>query len=200
MWQMFADLGLTDKYGNPPKWHVANDGNRPGHIVDNSKKPGYRRQKLSMGEVGCCASHRGVWSEIVKNGEQTALVLEDDAEFLVNELLNLIDNWDKLPDFDFLHLGWWYYPGYKEQTIEKVEIPELPNLWKGDGMWLTHAYIITNFLASDWLDRTRVQYNGLDAMTADFQSECNAYGFKPSICQQNKSNRAIFRGTITHTS
>jgi GR25 family glycosyltransferase involved in LPS biosynthesis len=198
--KMFETLGIQDMHGNPPQWHLASDGNKPPHVVDNSKKPGYRRQRLSMGEIGCCASHRAVWTKIVQIGHSLTLVLEDDAEFLKEETINLINNWDKLPDFDFLHLGWQYYAGYKEQTIEKVDIPELPNLWKGDGMWLTHAYIITNDLASDWLKRTQKQYNGLDAMTADFQLDCRAYGFKPPICRQNQSRNPIFRGTILHTS
>jgi len=198
--KMFETLGIQDMHGNPPQWHLASDGNKPPHIVDNSKKPGYRRQRLSMGEIGCCASHRAVWTKIVQNGHPLTLVLEDDAEFLKEETLNLIKHWDKLPEFDFLHLGWYYYPGYKEQTIEKVDIQELPNLWKGDGMWLTHAYIITNELALDWLQRTQVQYNGLDAMTADFQLESRAYGFKPPVCRQNQSRNPVFRGTILHTS
>ena len=104
-----------------------------------------------------------------------------------------------LPDFDFLHLGWEYYAGYKEQTIEKVDIPEIPNLWKGDGMWLTHAYIITNHCALDWLQQTIVQINGLDAMTADMQSGCLAYGFKPAIAYQERGTSGMLRSSIHHT-
>ena len=153
---------------------------------------------MSISEIGCCASHREVWTKIVQNGYQSALVLEDDVRFEYNKLRNLIKNWDKLPEFDFLHLGWNYYAGWKEQTIEKVDIPELPGLWKGDGMWLTHAYIITNELALDWLERTKRQTNGLDAMTADMQSDCRAYGFKPHIAVQ-ESRGSGMKTQIHHT-
>ncbi len=99
-----------------------------------------------------------------------------------------------MPHFDFLHLGWEYYAGYKEQTIEKVEIDGLPDLWYGDGMWLTHAYILSLKGAQILLERTEVQNNGLDAMTADIQSYMESYGFKPSIAYQE-----YFKTQIHHT-
>lgn len=114
-------------------------------------------------------------------------------------LIQLVTNWNRLPDFDFLHLGWEYYPGYKEQTIERVEIDGVPDLWKGDGMWLTHAYILTLEAAEFLLARTQVQTNGLDAMTADLQSEMEAYGFKPSIAYQEKGTSGMMRSQISHT-
>ena len=191
--------GLTDEHGYAPRWHVANDGNRPGHAIDNSIKRERKRPNMSIGEIGCCASHREVWTKIVHYGHETTLILEDDARFNWPKLQTLVDNWDKLPEFDFLHLGWEYYAGYKKQTIEKVDIPELPNLWKGDGMWLTHAYIITNHCALDWLQKTVVQTNGLDAMTADMQSDCKAYGFKPSIAYQERGTSGTLRSSIHHT-
>jgi len=191
--------GITDIHGNLPKWHLANDGNKPGHVVDNSVKRSKNRPNMSIGEIGCCASHREVWTKIVQNGHERTLVLEDDARFDIDKLMNLVTNWNSLPDFDFLHLGWNYYAGYKEQTIEKVEIAELPDLWKGDGMWLTHAYIITNHCALNWLQQTIVQVNGLDAMTADMQSDCNAYGFKPPIAYQERGTSGLLRSQIHHT-
>lgn len=191
--------GITDIHDNLPKWHLANDGNKPGHVVDNSLKKSRKRPNLSIGEIGCCASHREVWTKIVQNGHTSALVVEDDARFDFPKLQTLVEQWNKLPEFDFLHLGWEYYAGYKEQTISKFEIPELPDLWKGDGMWLTHAYIITNHCALDWLQKTVVQTNGLDAMTADLQSDCNAYGFKPSIAYQERGTSGLLRSQIHHT-
>ena len=191
--------GITDNNGNAPEWHKANDGNKPGHAIDNSIKRARQRPNMSIGEIGCCASHREVWTKIVQNGHELSLVLEADARFESDRLINLVTKWNKLPEFDFLHLGWNYYAGYKEQTIEKVDIPELPNLWKGDGMWLTHAYIITNHCALDWLAKTQVQTNGLDAMTADMQSDCMAYGFKPPIVYQERGSSGMLRSQIHHT-
>lgn len=191
--------GITDINGNEAQWYIANDGNNVSHRVDNTLKRSRNRPNMSLGEIGCCASHREVWNKIIQEGHQSALVLEDDARFDMAKLTNLVNNWHRLPHFDFLHLGWNYYAGYKEQTIEAVDIPELPGLWKGDGMWLTHAYIMTNWCALDWFNRTMVQNNGLDAMTADMQSYCDAYGFKPHICGQDRNSSGLMRSQIHHT-
>jgi len=191
-------IGLTDKNGNDPICHEANDGNFIKHRVDNSLKIKHKRSKMSMSEIGCCASHREVWQKQIDQGLEYVLVLEDDARFDVEKLNQLSTNWRQLPAFEFLHLGWEYYAGYGVQTIEKVEIDGLPNLWKGDGMWLTHAYIISLSGAKILEERTRVQNNGLDGMTSVIQSDMHAYGFKPSIASQETVDRKI-RSTIHHT-
>ena len=192
-----SDIGLTDINDGSAIWHLANTGSSIDHSVDNSIKVAKRRQRMSQSEIGCFASHREVWTKIVQNKHKSALILEDDARFNIDKLKQLVTNWNRLPDFDFLHLGWQYYAGYKAQTITKVD--DFPDLWKGDGMWLTHAYIITNHLATNWLYRTRVQTNGLDAMTADMQSNCNAYGFKPAIAYQETGTSGTMRSQIHHT-
>ena len=191
-------IGLTDKNGNKPELHVANDGNYVKHRVDNSLKLKHKKGKMSLSEIGCCASHRDVWQKQIDQGLEYVLVLEDDARFDVEKINQLTTNWSQLPKFEFLHLGWNYYEGYKVQTIEKVEIEGLPNLWKGDGMWLTHAYILSLSGAKLFEERTRVQNNGLDGMTSVIQSDMLAYGFKPYIVGQEQRDRQI-RSTIHHT-
>jgi GR25 family glycosyltransferase involved in LPS biosynthesis len=197
--QYFEAINLTDKYGNAPQWHIANDGNKVDHAVNNWLKKAHKRPNMSLSEIGCCASHREVWWKQVQNDYENVLILEDDARFDVEKTNQLVTNWNRLPEFDFLHLGWEYYAGYKEQTIEPVEIEGLPDLWKGDGMWLTHAYITSRWGAEYLLERTKVQINGLDAMTADIQGELDAYGFKPSIAYQEKATSGMMRSQISHT-
>jgi len=191
-------IGLVDKHGNEAECHVANDGNFIKHRVDNSLKQKHKRGKISISEIGCCASHREVWQKQIDQGLEYVLVLEDDARFDLDKLNQLSTNWRQLPEFELLHLGWQYYAGYKEQTIEKVDIEGLPNLWKGDGMWLTHAYIVSLQGAKIYEERTRVQNNGLDGMTSVIQSDMLAYGFKPSIASQETVSGKI-RSTIHHT-
>jgi GR25 family glycosyltransferase involved in LPS biosynthesis len=192
------EIGLVDKNGNDAILQVASDGNFITHRVDNSLKQKHRKGKMSMSEIGCCASHREVWKKQIDQGLQYVLVLEDDARFDADKLKQLVENWNSLPEFELLHLGWYYWAGYKEQTIEQVEIEGLPNLWKGDGMWLTHAYIVSLEGAKIYEERTRVQNNGLDGMTSVIQSDMLAYGFKPSVCSQESADRRI-RSTIHHT-
>lgn len=191
-------IGLTDKNGNKAELHVANDGNFIKHRIDNNLKIKHKRSKMSISEIGCCASHREVWQKQIDQGLEYVLVLEDDARFDVDKLIELATNWSHLPEFELLHLGWEYYAGYGEQTIEKVEINGLPNLWKGDGMWLTHAYILSLSGANIYEERTRVQNNGLDGMTSVIQSDMLAYGFKPSIASQ-ETVIGKMQSTIHHT-
>lgn len=191
-------IGLTDKHGNESQLHVANNGNSVNHRIDNSLKIKHKKGKMSLSEIGCCASHREIWKKQIDQGLEYVLVLEDDARFDVEKINQLTTNWSHLPKFELLHLGWEYYAGYKVQTIEKVEIEGLPNLWKGDGMWLTHAYILSLNGAKIYEERTRVQNNGLDGMTSVIQSDMLAYGFKPSIASQETVDRKI-RSTIHHT-
>ena len=198
MIEHFNSIGLTDKHGNDPILEVASDGNHIKHRVDNSLKIKNKRCKISMSEIGCCASHREVWKKQIDQGLEYVLVLEDDARFDIEKLKELAINWSQLPEFELLHLGWEYYAGYGVQTIEKVEIEGHPNLWKGDGMWLTHAYILSLSGAKIYEERTRVQNNGLDGMTSVIQSDMIAYGFKPGIASQETVTGKM-QTTIHHT-
>jgi len=191
-------IGLLNKHGNKAECHVANDGNFVKHRIDNSLKIKNKRPKMSLSEIGCCASHREVWQKQIDQGLKYVLVLEDDARFDLDKLNQLVTNWDLLPEFELLHLGWQYYAGYGVQKIEQVEIEGLPNLWKGDGMWLTHAYIVSLEGAKIYEERTRVQNNGLDGMTSVIQSDMLAYGFRPYIATQ-ETLTGIQKTTIHHT-
>jgi len=198
MVQHLKSIGLLNKHGNKAECHVANDGNFVKHRIDNSLKIKNKRPKMSLSEIGCCASHREVWQKQIDQGLKYVLVLEDDARFDLDKLNQLVTNWDLLPEFELLHLGWQYYAGYGVQKIEQVEIEGLPNLWKGDGMWLTHAYIVSLEGAKIYEERTRVQNNGLDGMTSVIQSDMLSYGFKPYIATQ-ETLTGIQRTTIHHT-
>ncbi len=154
---------------------------------------------MSMGEIGCCASHRAVWQKMLDNGNELALILEDDARFDVQKTNQLVTNWNRLPEFDFLHLGWNYYAGYGEQTIEPVECIEGLQLWKGNQMWLTHGYIVNRKAAELFLEHTYVQNNGLDAMTAWIQDLMLSYGFQPHVCFQDPHLTGHQRSQIHHT-
>jgi GR25 family glycosyltransferase involved in LPS biosynthesis len=192
-------INLTDKFGNEHQWVVASDGNRPLHKVDNSLKKTVRKQNLSLGEIGCFESHRLLWRRILDAGYERVMILEDDARFDIDKTNQLVTNWNRLPDFDFLHLGWNYYAGYGEQSIEQVECIEGLDLWKGNHMWLTHAYIVTQEGAGVLYEHTHIQNNGLDAMTAWIQDHMESYGFKPHVAYQEHFASGVLRSQIHHT-
>lgn len=195
----FNDIDLTDRHGNKPEFIIASNGNHITHKIDNSVKKANKKSNISLSEIGCCASHRAVWQKMLDNGNELVLVLEDDARFDLQKTNQLVTNWNRLPEFDFLHLGWNYYLGYGEQKIEKVEIDGLPNLWKGNHMWLTHGYILNRKAAQLFLEHTYIQNNGLDAMTAWIQDLMLSYGFKPHIVYQDQQLTGHQRSQIHHT-
>jgi glycosyl transferase family 25 len=195
----FDEIGLTDKHGNQPEMQTASDGNYISHRIDNSLKKANKRQIISLSEIGCCASHREVWQKMLDNGNELALVLEDDARFDVQKTNQLVTNWNRLPEFDFLHLGWSYYAGYGEQIIEPVDCIEGLQLWKGNQMWLTHGYIVNRKAAQLFLEHTYIQNNGLDAMTAWIQDLMLSYGFQPHVCFQDTHLTGHQRSQIHHT-
>ena len=195
----FNQIGLVDKHGNQPQHHIASNGNDINHLIDNTLKRSKKRPSISLSEIGCCASHRAVWQKMLDNGNEYALILEDDARFDVQRTNQLVTNWNKLPEFDFLHLGWRYYAGWGEQIIERVDCIEGLQLWKGNQMWTTHGYIVNRKAAELFLEHTYIQNNGLDAMTAWIQDLMLSYGFSPEVCHQAHDLTGFQRSQIRHT-
>lgn len=67
-------------------------------VYDDSVAHEVFSRSLSLPEIGCLLSHRNIYEEIIKNGFEQALVLEDDVIFTdgaVEILRNLLD---ELPD------------------------------------------------------------------------------------------------------
>lgn len=58
---------------------------------------------MTLGEIGCFLSHFKVWQDVLKNGYEKVLVLEDDVRFepffrakvgrMLDEL-TILQNWD----------------------------------------------------------------------------------------------------------
>ena len=197
--QHFEEIGLKDKHGNAPVLIEANTGFGIDHVVDNSIKRAKRLQRTSLSEIGCFSSHRSIWKRIIAKQIQTALILEDDAVFDVEKVNHFIENFDQVPDYDFLSLGWIYCKNPKPQNIARDKQEVFPNLWQGDGMWLTHSYCLS-LQGSEFFERkTRIQYGGLDWQLSGLQTEMEkSFGFNPGIVNQLPRS-ANNRSTIHHT-
>ncbi|XP_063728704.1 procollagen galactosyltransferase 1-like isoform X2 [Symsagittifera roscoffensis] len=59
-------------------------------VMENYLMPESWQRPLKMGEVACLLSHHNVWSEIVNKRHNLTMILEDDAEFIL-----------EFEDFDF---------------------------------------------------------------------------------------------------
>ncbi len=63
-------------------------------------------RKLHASNIGCCISHRRAYAEIQRRGLRSALILEDDAEPIPEQLTHLEQCISELPpDWDLLYLG-----------------------------------------------------------------------------------------------
>ena len=194
----FDKHSIKDKFGNDPVWVSASNGNNPAHFIDNSIKRQNRKSATSQSEIGCFASHRAVWNLFKESGLETCLVLEDDVRF-APMASDVFANWDKMPEWDYVHFGFTTNKKSIIDTLELCHIPELKTLNKGSGMWLTHAYSINQFAASVFEENTRIQYGGIDWQLTGIQSKVKSYGFlnKGPIHQERVT--FSFPSTIKHT-
>ena len=79
-------------------------------VYDDDKHHRLQRssRSLSLGEVACALSHRGIYEDAVERGYETILVLEDDVAFLRQNLPVFEAAWAELPaDWEFLLLGYY---------------------------------------------------------------------------------------------
>lgn len=105
----FLDIGFIKAVDG----RVLSDEER-SKLFDYNKSMSMYGRGLNAGEVGCALSHRLSYRKILENGDEYALVLEDDI-VLVRDLnsldLNLIDSTMKVdkPRVMMLSGDYWYY-------------------------------------------------------------------------------------------
>jgi GR25 family glycosyltransferase involved in LPS biosynthesis len=196
----FKDINLLDKNGDEPIRVRGVDGNLVNHTVIPKKSIGEKGLPLSVSEKGCYASHRSVMLMQLMNKWDKVLYLEDDVRFNPSKLHTLVNNWESMPEFDMLNLSWNYYKRPSPQTLEPVDYPGLNHFYKGDGMWLCHAYIFTLEGAKIAEDYTKVQTHGLDWHYSAMQTNIRSYGFKWGEIATQDNKGSGMKSQIIHTS
>ena len=76
-------------------------------ILEEWKDPSNNR-KLTLGEIGCSLSHYNIYKTILKNKDEYAIILEDDAILVDNfydKVNTIINNLKNNEDWDMLYLG-----------------------------------------------------------------------------------------------
>jgi GR25 family glycosyltransferase involved in LPS biosynthesis len=194
----FKRIDLKDRDGREPIRFPALTGSDATHAIISKQESGRHGLPLSVGEKGCHASHRALLQMQIENEWEYVMYLEDDVRFHKNKLGALLRYWDKLPEFDFFNLSWRYYNWPKKQTKEKVDFP-MSNLFKGDGMWLTHCYILSLNGARKCEELTRIQSHSIDWHYSYIQSGIKSIGFPWGAIAMQESRGSGMRSTIIHT-
>lgn len=194
----FTRVPIKDKDGREPIRFPALTGNQATHGFISKKENGQPGLPLSSGEKGCHASHRAILQMQIENEWQYVMYLEDDVRFIRTALYKLIENWHKLPEFDFFNLSWRYYKNPKNQIKEPVDFP-IPNLFKGNGMWLTHCYILSLHGARKCEEHTRIQSHSIDWHYAGIQSWIPSIGFPWGTIATQEARGTGMKSTIIHT-
>lgn len=196
----FAELDLQDKNGDAPVRINGVDGNFVKHQVVSKKSLGIKGLPISVSEKGCFAAHRAIMEMQIANKWGYVLYLEDDVRFDKKNLETLISNWDSLPDFEMLNLSWAYYKRPEHPVWEAIPFPGVEHFFKGDGMWLCHAYILSLDGAKYAFEYTSVQSHGLDWHYSAMQTNMKSYGFKWGVIAKQDNKGSGMRSTIIHTS
>lgn len=154
------------------------------------------------GEIGCWLSHRAVWQYQVDNEIEELLVLEDDAD-IRPDFLHDYKYWkSKLPkNYGIFYLGRDFiiqdFYDFHQRTMERMvkEYKYEKNgirLFKSDGNWQTHAYLITLKTAKKYLKETTDIYTGIDDRMSQLQKgSTDTYCLHPSLVEQFRTKSLI---------
>ena len=194
----FKRLQIVDKDDREPIRFPALNGNQITHSTISKRETEKPGLPLSMGEKGCFASHRALLQMQIENEWEYVMYLEDDVRFNKTTLNALIKHWKNLPEFDFFNLSYRYYNWPKSQTKEPVSFP-IPKLIKGNGMWLTHSYILSLHGAKKCEEHTRIQSHSIDWHYAQIQSYMPSIGFPLGTIAVQEIRGSGMKSTIIHT-
>ena len=180
-------IGLKDRNGNAPIWHMANNG--CGQLPHEVYSDPTRKQKLTPTEIGCFASHYEIWKRIVSENLVRVLIMEDDNSFGHNFAKTL----ESLPDYDYFNFT---HAAFGSSSQYHREPSGLPGISKGYGFWFTNCYAITSSTAKLFLEKLAVQTDSVDYQILLLQKDLNSFCCVPSVVTQNTRR---FKSTIIHT-
>ncbi|CAH8641227.1 unnamed protein product [Schistosoma intercalatum] len=115
----------------------------------------YHNRSLKFGEIGCFLSHYNIWIEMINNGYNRILVLEDDLRFapaFVRNLNKVIKEADEnVANWDLLYIG------RKRMTKSEKRVPNTTSLTYPDYTYWTLGYILNRNGAEKLLKQKPLQ-------------------------------------------
>jgi glycosyl transferase family 25 len=117
---------------------------------------------LNNGEKGCFLSHLFIYKKIINENIPYAIIFEDDAIFCENFKIKLTHILNEISNFDILYIGGRFDPDFRMETwsflpvseniVKFIDVPFQGHDQKNFDR-TTHAYIISNQLASKLIDK-----------------------------------------------
>jgi GR25 family glycosyltransferase involved in LPS biosynthesis len=127
--------------------------------------------------MGCKLSHQGIIRIAKEQNLKNVLIFEDDFYFKDYSLSYIEEAFQQLPNqWDIFYLG--YNP--TERLISFSE-----NLYKINGAWCCHAYVVNNTFYDTILND--LSNLPIDVHIKQFQKTGNMYGLKKNYCLQRNN-------------
>jgi glycosyl transferase family 25 len=184
---------------------------RNGTYDESRTRGAYRlRREMTLGAIGCALSHRRLYEDMVANGWERMVILEDDVVPKVDVIASLPDALQELPrTWELCYLGYWknevvttqqrlrqaayvalapfglsrWRPG---EALRLVPRPFSPHLHRAGRHMCTHAYAVSREGARKLAEaQTPVGYAADQLLTmAILQGRIDAYATSPVLFDQ----------------
>ncbi len=150
------------------------------------------------GAIGCALSHKKAWTRVIENGDQDAIIMEDDVVLHPDHRAILSRVLTKLPtDWDFVYLGCTGACDIDrrydliDRTISlfgnKFQIIS-PNLFVPEAPLAFHCYLISNDGARKLLNLIPKVWQNIDASMITISDKLNIYATNPQLAIQENSS------------
>lgn len=147
---------------------------------------------ITAGEMGCSLSHSGILKNMVANGWNRILVLEDDAVFIPNLVEYFAANVSKIPEeWDMLYFGGNHLnpPTPINDVISRIT-----------RTYTTSHYGINLSMANAVIKRIEAFANQVDVAYSEFHAGSKSYTFNPAIAWQRPGISDIHNVHADYTS
>lgn len=119
--------------------HEAIDGKTDAQTLSTLKIDERFASKCRVGQLGCYATHCEIWRRAIAEGQESCIVLEDDAEFKTNAN-HIAQVLQEAKDYDFVYL---FTSDKQYRNDEGVHVSGCTQINKSYRQYGTVAYYVT---------------------------------------------------------
>lgn len=150
------------------------------------------------GQVGCGMSHIKAWRRLIEDGNEFALIMEDDAKLVDNFKMRLGKMWNEVPkDFDIVYAGCFVgcSPSGNDGILSHIFAGRNGKDWKkiSEHVFVPkfalglHCYIVSRAGALKLLELSEGKVSGhIDFQIQVFADKLNMYALHPTLAFQDR--------------